>query len=878
MTLAYRASGTFTDASFTNAGFAFPAGMADGDVLVLPVQVRGTGATATIDEDWLEAPGSPVIRSASFRTYFFYKYVPTAAGESTPTVTVTVSGAIRGRISAFSGGADDTQLDVAIVGTDGPAVTTITAPSITPVSNLAMVGWVFSTNDDATLATNTQGTLAYSSNGTAGSDGSLALVYELQGSPGASGTCDMTATTNAPVSTNVITFALRPAPVAATSPSTALFDDILFDVDVAFGAGPFTPSPTWTRVTDYLVADYPIEIETGRSSEDGAGNPATLTLALNNSIDQSPGRRFDPDYSAGPYYGQLNLRTPIRVWARRDGVDYALFTGHVSSWRQVQVAGSRDGYTAVSAVCVMRILSQTTLPGSQLAMAYMTDQPEVYLPMEEEALGPAVDLSGNGWGGRYSTLTQIQPSIVKSRPDAKAKGLDLSGNVGFDGTILNVAAGSAPENILTFEAWVKVTKIDSATLNAVGVVAPFTLDVQGVSNGLMLQARTDFSALGQQIHSWGGWLRDSTGVLTFGNGGIVSLNTTYHVCAVLEDTLQTFRFYINGQEQLPALDVSALSFESGSLTPSMLIQVSEDESGGIVQHVAAYQDALTADEVLRHYEAGIVGANLQTAQDRLDLLAEYAGLTDAGLFDATAMGTHTFLAPSDFSGSVLDEMRTIVEADQGRLFTDGYGVLTAQSRVTDIAPGETAHIVSQGTYGDSAPSEIRYEDFNREPASEDLLLNVVTINGTEYRDSSSVALYGPAAEDVSLPIADPVAARGYADSRLERHATPRPRIDRLTVNMRGHPTTELDTAINTTLGLNLGHRIVATIRPAAGLGDDVVEAVRVEGRKDVITRHAWTRDLYLVPAGDAYNEGPFYTIGHATYGRIGTSAGNKIPG
>ena len=350
MTLAYRSSGTLADVNSTSTGaVGLPAGLADGDVMVMVVQARGTGGSITTPAGWTQPPGLPVIRSASFRTTVFYRYVPTAGAESAPSVTQTVSGAIRARITALSGGSSTTQLDVAAVGDHGPAVTTVEAPSITPVSAAAMVLWVFSTNDDATLTSETQGTLAYSSNGTAGSDGSIAVVYELQGSPAASGTCSMTATTNAPVSTNVITLALRPAAVAATVPATALFDDILFDVDVAFGAGPFTPAPLWTRVTDYLVGDIPVVTNIGRQSEDGAVNPGTCTLALNNSITGDAGRRFDPDYAAGPYYGQLNLRTPIRVWARRDSVTHSLFTGLVQSWRQIQVAGSRDGYTEVSA-------------------------------------------------------------------------------------------------------------------------------------------------------------------------------------------------------------------------------------------------------------------------------------------------------------------------------------------------------------------------------------------------------------------------------------------------------------------------------------------------------------------------------------------------
>jgi hypothetical protein len=472
----------------------------------------------------------------------------------------------------------------------------------------------------------------------------------------------------------------------------------------------------------------------------------------------------------------------------------------------------------------------------------------------------------------------IPDSIVRAQTGRKAKARSLVGVTGFDGTIANMTANSAPENLLSLEAWVKVAAYDTATLAAVGTVVPFTVTAYGISNGLRLAATvTQGSAVAPIQTQWWVYVQDAAGAFTVGWAQDFVMNVSYHVAVVIDDTFSTATLYLNGQPQ-GASDVSGLTLEGGSGTPALFVNVSSDESAGTVAHVAAYQRALTATEVVRHYEAGIVGGYLQTAADRLDLLAEYAGLTDAGLWDSSLMGAHTFLAVADYSGSVLDEMRKIMEAEQGRMFVDGLGVLTAQSRVTDIAPGVPAHVTSAGTYGDSAPAEIRYEDWHREPATEALLRNIVTVNGVEHRDTDSVSQYGPGDETFDVPIAAPGAARAFADSRLRRYATPTPRVDQLTVNMRGHLDAELDTAQNTTLGLRLGHRITATIRPASGLGDDIIENVRVEGRRDSITPHTWVTDLYTVPAGDSYSEGPFFTIGHATYGRIGASAGNAFPG
>lgn len=873
MAVAYRSSGTFADANATSTGsVGLPAGLANGDILVLVCQARGTGGTITTPSGY--TLGLTVVRSASFRTAVFYKYVSNAAGEVAPSVTQTVSGAIRARLSAFSGGSSTTQLDVAVVGDHAAAATNPVALSTTPVSTGAMALWVFSTNDDTTMATPTQGTLAYNSDGTAGADGSIALVYELQGTAAATGTCSVTETINAPAAYIAITLAIRPAAVAATSPATALFDDIELDVDVAFGSGPFTPSPTWTRVTDYVSAAHPIQIQQGRESEDGATNPATLSLVLNNSINQAPGRRFDPDYTSGPYYGQLNLRTPIRVWCRRNSTDHPLFTGHVQSWRQVQIAGSHDSVTEVTAVDVMAIVGNTPCPSTAVALRWLADRPEVYVPLEEESLGPIADVSRNAWTGSYPPRVQVVDSIIRGQTGKKAKGITTTGAGNFDGLIVNMTAATSPENLLTLEAWVKVTAFDSATLAVTGLVRPFVIYAGAVSNILRIEANVT-STTGDEYAYWESSVHESNGTEHAGWTWPLTFNQTTHVCVVLEDTHDVLRLYIDGS-LVGSANVTG-TFDGGSLTPTLVAGVDGDESTGYLAHVAAYQSALTAEEVQAHYEAAVVGGALQTAAERLDLLAEYAGLTDAELFDTSTMGTHTFLAASDFSGSVLDEMRKIIEADAGRMFVDGYGVLTCQSRITDIEPGETAHIVSQGTYGDDPTTEIRYEDWNREPASESLLQNVVVVNGTEIRDDDSVRLYGPAAAQYTVPIASPIAARAWAEAKLERFATPAPRIDRLTINMRGHLSAERNTAINTTLGLELGHRITATIRPADGLGDDVTEQVRVEGIRDTITRNTWTRDLYLTPAVDAYNEGPFFTIGHATYGRIGTPAGNKFP-
>src|SRR5512144_2540144 len=101
MAIAYRASGTFVDANSTTTGsIGLPAGLANGDTLILVAQSRGTGATVTTPSGYTLATNTQI--TSSHRLAVFYKYVTNAAGETAPAVVQSVSGAIRARLSAFS--------------------------------------------------------------------------------------------------------------------------------------------------------------------------------------------------------------------------------------------------------------------------------------------------------------------------------------------------------------------------------------------------------------------------------------------------------------------------------------------------------------------------------------------------------------------------------------------------------------------------------------------------------------------------------------------------------------------------------------------------------------------------------------------------------
>jgi hypothetical protein len=70
MTVAYRASGTFVEANSTTTGaVGLPAGLTNGDVLVLLVQSRGTGNTVATPSGYTLAVTNAQTASHRFRGY-----------------------------------------------------------------------------------------------------------------------------------------------------------------------------------------------------------------------------------------------------------------------------------------------------------------------------------------------------------------------------------------------------------------------------------------------------------------------------------------------------------------------------------------------------------------------------------------------------------------------------------------------------------------------------------------------------------------------------------------------------------------------------------------------------------------------------------------
>lgn len=127
-------------------------------------------------------------------------------------------------------------------------------------------------------------------------------------------------------------------------------------VRVAFADGPYVASPTWTDITTYVRG---INTSRGRNDDWQNFDSGSASLVLDNRT-----RRFDPTYTAGPYYGNLQPRRQIYIDATTDGGSTykAIFRGYIDGWPVFLTQSGYDSTVTINCYDQLGLLSQNTAP------------------------------------------------------------------------------------------------------------------------------------------------------------------------------------------------------------------------------------------------------------------------------------------------------------------------------------------------------------------------------------------------------------------------------------------------------------------------------------------------------------------------------------
>lgn len=202
-------------------------------------------------------------------------------------------------------------------------------------------------------------------------DTGLSAYWRIE--PAQSVTPSWTASGTTPLSGVVAAISLSPAAPVQKNPN---WPGLHAEMALGYQPGDVTAMPVWTDVTTRLIGasgDSTLSSTRGRQYESEGPEAGDLTIQLNNADGA-----LTPGNTASPYYPNILLGTPVRVWGTWNNRTYAVASGYTShdpqTWPDAQY-----GQVPWEATDALDPLSNSQLP-SALAGDILADAPYGYWP------------------------------------------------------------------------------------------------------------------------------------------------------------------------------------------------------------------------------------------------------------------------------------------------------------------------------------------------------------------------------------------------------------------------------------------------------------------------------------------------------------------
>jgi hypothetical protein len=604
-------------------------------------------------------------------------------------------------------------------------------------------------------------------------------------------------------------------------------------------------SITYTDVSTYVRK---VSIKRGRSSELDDFTTGSCQVMFSNED-----RRFDPENSAGPYYGELTPGRPIRIQATASGGSaQTIFQGYVDQWDQ-QYTNPSDAVAVVTASDAFKILNRLTLSSFWEYQVRNRGLAKYWLRLNEPTGSSSVfDSLQFGKVGDYRIPGS--EDIATSVSAASLIANDTNTSAVFDGTkavrIPSSAISAGP--IVSF--WIQT---DTTTTGSYGIYTFFAgsgrfptcigMDVAaGVGTIRVSFTQTQFGTFPGTTSTLISSMTVNDGKphhIMFGTSIVAGDPVDLYVDGVKATTTGTSADWKGtvsveqcGIARTFSIDTSA---NSGIDFTSNFI--------GTVDEIVGYEiggvDPITATDVSTNYAIGN-GTYLSgnTSAQRLATLLEMADWMSDGETFSTA--TSTVQSVDTENKTVLAALKECETADQGRLFCDRSGLVKFISH--DAMTTTSTYNTSQRTFGDGTGElpyldlEFNYNDqliFNREIISRNngatVTVNDTTSQGQYFIRTDSLS---GLINDTDDQITD------IARARLATYKQPQLRIDQMTFSPR-----RLISMYAATITDDIGTRITVKRRPQ-GVGSVISKELIIEGISHDIDVSSWVTTYNLSPA------------------------------
>lgn len=577
----------------------------------------------------------------------------------------------------------------------------------------------------------------------------------------------------------------------------------------------------WVDITNYDGVPRLLAVpsmEEGRQDDLTQFGPGRQQLILENRD-----RLFDPTHTAGDFYGKLNPRTPFRFELSPDGVAWTdWFCGFArGGFRQTYAEGGTWATCTVDLEDLLAAISNTRLPDSAYSAAVIADHPGAYWTQDETSGTQMADSSGNGRHGRFDNGTLgEEPLIIGEGHSFYAP--HVGDNRGeFKGE------GLPTEPPCTLEAWIKTPR-DAA---AVKTIIAAQRD-QSLGSALWFQIATALSGSpnGELVIDWFGL---GTFYKVRGHTRVDDDRPHHVVCTIASTSATDVKLYVDGVEQVktvvtagsPGNWAAHLIWTVGNTTDTGQGDYGLD---GWIDEAAIYDYALSAEQVLEHYQSGVTAHSGDKVGERIDRVLDIVGVPPA-LRDIDP--GDTTLGPAfyggDRAGPYLDRL---VESEQGYLWVNhrNGGKVTFRGRYSRLT--DTRSTTSQATFTDDETpgvGEYRFKTVEPVPNGIDSVVNEIDVHwqgGVEpVADDASIAAYGAQSRTLVTEAPTPKSARSAAGWMVTRYGRPRSRVRALRVS----PGTDPD-VWPAVLDLRVGDRVTVTYTPQ-GVGSPITESLIVEG-------------------------------------------------
>lgn len=212
----------------------------------------------------------------------------------------------------------------------------------------------------------------------------------------------------------------------------------------AFTTPALSGTPSWTDITEWALA---FTTRRGRDDELAVIQPGELQLVLDNSDG-----RFEPDNSAGPYYGDLRPMRRLRVLAQADALSspLAVWDGYVDSWTPTYPNSAVSGrICTVTATDRFKQLARHTNSGTTVAedaeariLAILENggTPNEIIPAAYRNINPGGYATRNLVAYDYDAVNTLQALNDVALSDGGAMFMDAYGVFTFQSTVYRTSA------------------------------------------------------------------------------------------------------------------------------------------------------------------------------------------------------------------------------------------------------------------------------------------------------------------------------------------------------------------------------------------------------------------------------------------------------